>query len=214
MHSSKLRGTDFDLTVAGATVAHSDFFAGFASTRRVGVVSPRPLDGLGATALLLAHVTAFYDAYRATDADFFAYPDFFTFQRAVAIANYGMMDVWPERKNVELGAEVSDAVDAITDRAVDVLLVPDGGEREVELHPVQQAAVARQISDCYLYGIDGRVADADITVSCPRQPVADWVQKVVDSVPGTTPAPHDDGDAAVIRQSYRRLRVAEALRRL
>ena len=136
MHSSTLRGTDFDLLVDGARVTHAEFFAGFAATRRLGLISPAPLTGLGATALVMAHVTAFYDAYRARGDEFSAYPDFFTFQRAARVARYGMLDIWPERKDVAVGLEPGDVVDAVTDRGVGILLVPDRAGPEGELHPV------------------------------------------------------------------------------
>lgn len=216
MHSSTLRGTDFSLTLEGAPVSHADYFEGFARTRRLGVVCPEPLDGLGAAALVMAHVTAFYDDYRAAGGEFFAYPDFFTLQRAGGTANYSMLDIWPNRKNVSVGPEPGDAADALTDRGVDILLVPEGGTREPELQPVQEAALRRLVRDCYLYGPGGDVDDADLTVSCPRDPVAGWMESVRSSLGGgngsATPAAEDE--SGPITQSYRRLSLDQALARL
>lgn len=215
MHSSTLRGTDFALTLEGVPVSHADFFAGFARTRRLGVVCPSPLDGLGAAALVMAHVTAFYDDYRAEGGEFFAYPDFFTLQRAPGTANYSMLDIWPNHKNVSIGPAPGDCVDAMTDRAVDVLLVPEGGTRVPELQPVQQAALRRLVRDCYLYGPGGAVDAADLTVSCPRDPVAGWMESVRSSLGangGGTPAGEDG--SSPITQSYRRLTLDQALERL
>ena len=211
MHSSTLRGTDFTLTLGGASVSHAEFFAGFRRTRRLGLLCPAPLDGLGAAALVLAHVTAFYDDYRAAGGEFFAYPDFFAFQRAPGTANYSMLDIWPNRKNVSIGPGPGDAADALTDRGVDVLLVPEGPVRAPELQPVQEAALRRLVRDCYLYGPGGAVGDPDLTVSCPRDPVAGWMDSVRSSLDGGNGGGHEPGPADPIVQSYRRLTLDQAL---
>ena len=81
MHSSKLRGSDFHLKTSGNRIDHRAFFADFAKTDRLGVFAPERYEAAGAATLIMAYVTAFYDCYRSEGADFFAYPDFFTFQR-------------------------------------------------------------------------------------------------------------------------------------
>ncbi len=216
MHSSTLRGTDFTLTLGGASVSHAEFFAGFGRTRRLGVLCPSPLDGLGAAALVMAHVTAFYDDYRAAGGEFFAYPDFFTLQRAPGTANYSMLDIWPNRKNVSVGPEPGDAADALTDRGVDVLLVPEGRTRAPELQPVQEAALRRLVRDCYLYAPGGAVGDPDLTVSCPRDPVAGWMESVRSSLDGGNGggSPAGEDGSSPIAQSYRRLSLDQAMAHL
>jgi hypothetical protein len=122
MHSSHLRGADFTMTIDGDDTSHADFFHDFAITRRLGVVCDTPLDGLGAATLLMAAVTAFYDGYRDMGGEFFAYPDFFTFQLQSPVASYSMFDIWPDHKNVDVepemhtGALTGSLTDAITDR--------------------------------------------------------------------------------------------------
>ena len=64
MHSSNLRGTDFEIFLDNQSVTHADFFTDFSNLTRVGIVSPNGTDGAGATALIMAFVTAFYDTYR------------------------------------------------------------------------------------------------------------------------------------------------------
>ena len=215
MHSSFLRGSDFRITHRRHEVPHDRFFHDLGATDRVGVFAPGGIDGLGAGLLLLAHTTAFYDRYRESGDAFFAYPDYFTFQRRTPTASYSMLDIWPNHKNVSIGPAPGDCVDAMTDRAVDVLLVPEGGTRKPELQPVQQAALRRLVRDCYLYGPGGDVDDADLTVSCPRDPVAGWMESVRSSLGangGGTPAGEDG--SGPITQSYRRLSLDQALERL
>ena len=65
--------------------------------------------------------------------EFFAYPDFFTFQLQQPVANYGMFDVWPHHKNVFIGGSQDERAAAITDRAVNFLLVPEDRTGEVTI---------------------------------------------------------------------------------
>ena len=115
MHSSGLRGSDFDLICDGSSISHNTFFADIANTDRLGVFSPDGSEGLGTALLVLAHVTAFYDRYRARGKDFFAYPDYFTFQRRSPCVAYGSLDVWPAHKNVTVGSGHGDTLATITD---------------------------------------------------------------------------------------------------
>ncbi len=117
VHSSKLRGTDFQIRYRGEEISHADFFSDLAKTDRLGVLAPARYEGAGAVTLILAYVTAFYDRYRAEGDDFFAYPDFFTFQRREPIASYGWLDISPGHKNVRVPDGANETAQAITDRA-------------------------------------------------------------------------------------------------
>ena len=134
MHSSFLRGSDFRITHQREEVSHARFFRDLSATDRVGVFAPGGIDGLGACLLLLAHTTAFYDRYRATGDEFFAYPDHYTFQRRTPRASYSMLDVWPGHKDVPVADDVGETLDAILDRAINVLVVPGRERRSRRVH--------------------------------------------------------------------------------
>ena len=155
MHSSFLRGSDFRITLQREEVPHDRFFRGLRATDRVGVFAPGGLDGLGASLLVLAHTTAFYDRYRESGSEFFAYPDYFTFQRRTPTASYSMLDVWPGHKDVTVPEDASGTLDAILDRAINVLLVPAGPPGTTERTPVQMASARRNIRRCYAYSETG-----------------------------------------------------------
>ena len=189
MHSSRLRGTDFSITYRGQDVSHARFFAGFKSTDRLGLLAPTRFDGLGAVVLVMAYVTAFYDRYREKGVDFFAYPDFFSFQESEPVANYSMFDIWPEHKNVLIGGEQPERAASITDRGVGVLLVPEGRTGEITIEPVGLASARRTIRRCFAYSSSGCAAEADLAVRCKDPDLANWARKVIDSVPGSEPDP-------------------------
>jgi hypothetical protein len=212
MHSSHLRGSAFAITVDGRATPHAELYDGVAATTRVGVVSPRPLDGLGAALWILGAVTAFYDRYRETGDDFFAYPDFFTFQFTDTPARYSALDIWPERKNVSCDAAT--LPDALTDRAVDTLLLPVNWRRQQALEPLQRAALERALVDAWEYAPEGCL-DGSVHLRCPREPVGDWVEKVRATAEPATPGSWADDDGGTHwRQSLQRLGPAAAIDRL
>ena len=236
MHSSSLRGGDFEIEVHGKAVDHAAFFAGFTSTRRLGLWAPDPIAGVGAGNLIFAHLTAFYDCYRSTGDEFFAHPDFFAFQDVDPPANFGMFDIWPQHKCVRVGPTPAERLAAVTDRAINILLVPEARERQavddaacplgrglgdLKHHPKStaslQASALRNIDTCYRYRFDGHVEDADVLIRCPKDPVGPWMRQVLESIDG-----HDMADGRSqwesrisgdgwLEQSYRRIGLAQAL---
>ena len=183
MHSSFLRGSDFRITLQREAVPHERFFRDLSATDRVGVFAPGGLDGLGASLLLLAHTTAFYDRYRESGSEFFAYPDYFTFQRRTPTASYSMLDVWPGHKNVTVPEDAGGTLDAILDRAINVLVVPAGTAGNAEFAPVQMASARRTIRRCYTYSSTGSTERPTLAVACGRAEPAEWARAVIESLP-------------------------------
>ncbi|MBT6148626.1 MAG: hypothetical protein HOH74_24540, partial [Gemmatimonadetes bacterium] len=177
MHSSELRGHDFQIRMSGEEIAHHDFFAGTRTTDRLGIVSPGALDGLGATAFILASVTAFYDAVRSEAAgtntsSFRTYPEFYSFQLHPPCAAYGMLDIWPDHKDVPVTGAHPTLAQSVIDRSIHTLLLPacvpssqeSGSSREPDPKPYDEVHVAslqRAIRHAYLYDATGQMDDAD-----------------------------------------------------
>ena len=221
MHTANhLRGSDFEILVNGRQQDHAEFFRGFTNLRRLGLVAPGRIDGVGASNLIMAYVTAFYDVYRATGEDFFAYPDFFIFQSANPVASYGKLDIWPDHKWVSVGDDASQRLNAINDRGVNVLLVPDGGPAEPNYERPQLASARRSIDTCYAYSLEGQVQAADLTIRCPKEPISEWTVGVFE-----TPSLSEDSriqkqksewsavhaKETFLEQSYRQISLDEAL---
>ncbi len=183
MHSSFLRGSDFRITNRRQEVPHDRFFRDLGATDRVGVFAPGGIDGLGAGLLLLAHTTAFYDRYRESGDAFFAYPDYFTFQRRTPTASYSMLDIWPGHKDVPVADDPGATLDAILDRAINVLVIPAGTAGSAEFAPVQMASARRTIRRCYTYSSTGSTEHPTLAVACSRAEPAEWARVVIDSLP-------------------------------
>ena len=220
MHSSSLRGNDFKIVWRGKTVTHAEFSSQVRETDRVGVVIPHRFEGIGAITMIMACVTAFYDRYRERGSEFFAYPDFFTFQRQAPCADYGMCDIWPYRKNVHVPPDAQRTVEAITDRGITVLLVPDNDGRDTTIEPVDLESARRNIRRCFAYSETGTTASSDLVVECPSHLLRDYALAVFDSIPIDDSVEEQRGRwlermaTGTLSQSFRELDLSEAFRRI
>lgn len=220
MHSTSVQSGDFEIEWRGEALSHADYFADITDTDRVGVVIPGGLEGLGAATLIMGCVTAFYDRYRARGGEFFAYPDYFTFQSRQPCADYRMFDIWPGHKNVYVPADPQKMAEAITSRGITILLVPDGEERPVEIAAVELASAARTIRRCFAYGGGGETAAADLVISCESGLLREWGQTVFASLPACAAVEEAragwEGQTAgeLLRQTFRQLELTDALRLL
>ncbi|MBT4979767.1 MAG: hypothetical protein HOI20_02880 [Gemmatimonadetes bacterium] len=218
MHSSSLRGTDFEIEVEGKPIQHAALFSEFLPTRRLGIVAPACFV-VGATVnLLMAYVTAFFDCYRASKKEFFAYPDFFSFQTSETKTRYGMFDIWPAHKDVMVEHSHGACINAITDRAINVLVVPEGERRNHTYEPEQLAAAERNVDTCYTYSSNGKVASPDLIIRCKTELFTEWFElmfeKNADDGEGITQWKETYGGTQFLEQSFRRIELDEALQRL
>lgn len=168
MHTTALRTDAFQITVDGRPATLDDVFPGFDQHDRLGVVIHDRLGAAGAGSLILAAVTAFYDGLRAAGEPFFAYADFFAFHVGADHGTLRKLDVYPAHKEVVVANDAEQILEAINDRGVTRLLVPDGPldaeppdpalERET-LHSAQ-----RRIRSALVYSPTGQTAGADVLV--------------------------------------------------
>ena len=107
---------------------------------------------------------------------------------------------------------------AINDRGIDILLVPNGPTSEYVFEPITHSSAERRIRHCFLYSYNGQLAYPDITIRRPIAPLADSLKIVVRSV-----ADSDYANEAVSQwkektyagddtiESYQRISLSEAL---
>lgn len=171
MHTTALRSEEFQITVDGRPATIDGVFPGFDEHDRLGIVIHDDLGAAGAGSLILAAVTAFYDRLRATGEPFFAYADYFAFHIGAERGSLRKLDVYPAHKEVVVANDAERILEAINDRAVTRLLVPDaprgveppepgalGLERET-LHSAQ-----RRIRTALVYSPTGETGGADVLV--------------------------------------------------
>lgn len=153
------------IRVDGRRAALEELFDGFGEHDRLGLVMSSPCGAVGASALISATVTAFYDIQRARGPDFFIYPDYYLFHVGRRLGTHGRLDVWPPRKEVVVGEDPQRILEAIDDRAITRLVVEDGASREAALEAEALASAHARIVSCLAYSASGRVADPDVSIT-------------------------------------------------
>jgi hypothetical protein len=166
MHSSReLSSSSFEVRVDGRPARLDDVFEGFGEQDRLGVVMSRPCGAVGASALITASITRFYDFHRARGEEFFVYPDYFLFHVGRALGDHARLDVWPRRKEVVVGEEPQAILEAIDDRGITLLAVEDGAPGEADLDDEVLASARGRIRTCLAYSPSGRVENADVEIA-------------------------------------------------
>ena len=166
MHSAReLKSSSFAIDVAGRRAALEELFEDFVEHDRLGLVMRRPCGAVGASALISATVTAFYDLQRGRGPDFFIYPDYYLFHVGRPLGDHARLDVWPRRKEVVVGERPQEILEAIDDRAITRLLVEDGPPGTPALEEETLASARARISTCLAYSPRGRVKDADVRIA-------------------------------------------------
>jgi hypothetical protein len=180
MHSSReLSSSSFEIEVGGVAAPLEELFEGFGEQDRLGVVLTRPCGAVGASALITATITAFYDIQRARGPDFFIYPDYYLFHVGRPLGDHGRFDVWPRHKEVVVPAGADRLLEAINDRAVTRLVVDDSPVGEPPTDPGALASARARIETCLAYSPSGRVEDADVRIA--SNPVTEgYVEAILD----------------------------------
>ncbi|HEY2316652.1 MAG TPA: hypothetical protein VGH67_00010 [Solirubrobacteraceae bacterium] len=203
MHTTALRSDAFQITVAGRAATLADVFPGFAAEDRLGIVLTADRGAAGAASLILAAITAFYDHLRARDPQFFAYADYFAFHVGGDRGTLRKLDVYPAHKEVVVGVDAEAILEAVNDRGVTRLLVPEGPPATPELARETRHSAHRRIRTALVYSPTGQTARADVFVRGSAQ--SDVHIRAMLGRPATASA---DVQAA---QGFRRVSLDEAL---
>jgi hypothetical protein len=211
MHSSKeLRSSSFEIDVDGRPARIEELFEGFDEHDRLGVVLSEPCGAVGASALITATITAFYDIQRARGDDFFIYPDYYLFHVGGQLGDHRKLDVFPPRKEVVVEAEPERILEAIDDRAITRLVVEDGEPAEPEFDREALASARARIVTCLTYSPSGRVPGGDVRIR--SNPVTEgYVEKILETEERATPGRRELVEDGVPVETYRRVELDEAL---
>jgi hypothetical protein len=202
----------FEIGIAGRHARLDELFEGFGEHDRLGLVVRRQCGAVGASGLITASVTAFYDIQRGRGPDFFIYPDYYLFHVGGRLGDHRRLDIWPPRKEVVVEADPQRILEAVVDRGITRLVVEDAPGREPRLDEETVASARARIATCLAYSPWGRVEGGDVRIA--TNPVTEGY---VDDILAAEPQPEissarralsEDG---VPVESYRRIELDEAL---
>jgi hypothetical protein len=209
MHTTGLRSDEFQTLIAGRPATITDLFGGFDEHDRLGIVIADDHAAAGAAILILAAVTAFYDCLRAAGEPFFAYADYFAFHVGRRRGCLRKLDVYPDHKEVVVPADAEAVAQAINDRGITRLLVPDAAARPAALAAETRDSAHRRIVTALAYAADGDPAAADVSVGAGAGPVV-FVEQMLEST-GAARAGATTGLTTGAKQGFRRIDVDVAL---
>src|ERR1700722_18584335 len=175
MHTStELRSDSFSIELDGRQATITELLAGVGAGAgdhgRLGIGVAEPAGAVGASLLLLAAITAFYDAQRARSERFYIYPDYFLFHVGGPHGDHSMLDVWPSHKEVVVPDDPDLILEAINDRAITWLLVPERDAAAMPDGPMPDgreacASARERIVAAFSYSPSGRVPQADVRIA-------------------------------------------------
>jgi hypothetical protein len=163
--------SDFVFTIDGHTSSLEDIFSGYNKNDRIGVVVRQAGGGMGASALLMAALTRFYDFHRPNLGDepgkLRIYPEFFVFHVGKRHMNHSWMDVWPPHKEVLVEDDPEQILEAINDRGITRLVVEDIAPSSATFLRETISSAKLRIVSALAYSPTGRVDHADVRImSC------------------------------------------------
>lgn len=146
---------------------------------RLGIVLTEPLGALGASALMQLAIVSYFNA-RASRRAVPHYAEIYLFHLGGPYGDFSNFDIVPTRKEVFLPDDPAAAIEAINDRAITHLAVPQGERAELSF-PWKEADTARdRIRRCFLYAAGGRVTDSDISIAVTHENPLEDVQSTID----------------------------------
>lgn len=174
MHlATQVNESMFELTLAGSPTTRAHVLPGWGESGRLGVILREPFGSIGASLLILLAVTAFYDVRKTRRTEEPQYPEIYLFHVGGRFGDHRPFDFWPPRKEIFLSENPLEVLEALNDRAITVIAVPDhsGHSRQgIEAYEGSGAPWSELNSFCerttaaYLYSPDGATMPADLTI--------------------------------------------------
>jgi hypothetical protein len=194
MHTAKqTRKEDFEIEVAGEPQDLGGLLPDGSPLDRFGIVITATFGVLGASLLTQCAVTRHFDIRPERRTAGPIYPEIYAFDVGGPWGDDSWFDFYPPRKEAQIPAGDPVALlEEINNRGITRLALPDVplGDPEALKTGIstwaEQAAAQDRLRSCWVYSADGRVENADVTISSaePR----------VEGNPESTiwPAPHID----------------------
>ncbi|MFV3129396.1 hypothetical protein [Niveispirillum sp. KHB5.9] len=165
MHvATLLKPEMFEIAIDGAPTAIAGLFPDWHLHDRFGLVIDEAFGGIGATHLLQVAQTQYYAARPSRREN--VYPEIYAFHIGKGHGAHAPYDFWPRRREVILETlDPRDVLDAINDRGITRLAVPNRPPVTVEHRPKEVEAALDRITSCFVYGAMGRVAGGDVAIT-------------------------------------------------
>ncbi|RUX90258.1 MULTISPECIES: hypothetical protein [unclassified Mesorhizobium] len=160
-----LKANMFDVEIDGKPASIAEALPDWNPHDRFGLVIDDALGGIGATHLLQIAITSFYDVKPSRRTELTVYPEIYAFHIGKGYGAHAPYDFWPARREVITSRDHREVLDAINDRGITRLAVPDRQPQEVVHRPKEVDAALDRIVSAFVYSPSGRVSDPDLVIS-------------------------------------------------
>lgn len=165
MHTiALLRSEMFDVSVNGARTGIAEVLPQWNRLDRLGLVIDSALGGLGASHLVQIAITSFYESAKRRQGELTVYPEIYAFHVGKGWGSHAAFDFWPARREVMVSSDPKDLLDAINDRGITRLVVPDRPEVEFDYRPKEVDTALDRIVSAFAYHPGGRTDGADVAI--------------------------------------------------
>lgn len=154
----------FQVRRAGAVVSSDSVFPDWGYHDRFGILIDTALGGIGAAHLIQLATVKFYDAKSGRRKDKIIYPEIYAFHIGQAHGSHADFDFWPARRELVVKDEPHHILEAINDRGITRLAIPERKIRPADHKPKEMESALDRMSTAFFYAPSGRVDDADLTI--------------------------------------------------
>lgn len=185
MHTARqLKASLFEIDVDGKRVDLDGLLPNWHCHDRFGIVVTEPLGSLGASLLIQAAITTFYDYRRAHRKVGAVYPEIYLFHVGGHWGDHSTLDFWPPRKEVFVADDPREVVMAINDRGITRLAV--SGEPGAIAHVdwqdngKERTTARERITSTFCYAPGGDVGGADVRISATSSVTEENISAILD----------------------------------
>ncbi|MEG3123366.1 hypothetical protein U1738_05510 [Sphingomonas sp. GB1N7] len=164
----------------GSTYTTRDEVIDWEPRDRLGVLIDRHVGALGAGLLTLLVTTAFYDCRSRRRRQRPLYPDIFLFHIGGPWGCFINFDFFPDHKEIMVHPDPAKILREVNNRGITHLVIPDR-PRSLANHRFKEPEAAfDRIKQCFIYGVDGEVAGADLHISSTDMKILDSYDGVLE----------------------------------
>ena len=172
MHVAQiLHSGDFAVRIGDEEADVDELLPNWESHDRIGIVSHEPFGALGASLLIQLAIAKFYESSPERRDSRGQYPPIFLFHVGGRHGDHSPLDFLPARREVFLPADPYLVLEAIRDRAITRLLVPDGAPHGLDYVAgavngwTDVNSAVEQTTSSFAYGWNGVVESADVVIT-------------------------------------------------
>lgn len=159
-----LRSDFYEVEFDGKPASMWDVFPDWNAHDRFGILVYEPLAAIGATHLIQLACMCFYDVKPIRRTERKIYPEIFAIHVGDWWGGHGNFDFWPARREVRVSSDHQEILDAINDRGITRLAMPERPKRDITHRRKEGDCALDRLVTAIMYNPTGHVANPEFTI--------------------------------------------------